>query len=587
MKKIISLFLIFIAALCAAPVFAADDKAPAVKDVNLILDGENFPGVSLYVMSGKTVFFSLRELSEVYNATLEWKPVSSTVMMRMNNKKVELKANSDLVIFGKEEKKMSLPTRLIKGELYISPEILTSPEFSDIAEMDTSWNPKTSVLTVTHRSNIAAIRYFTAPDNTQVIIETEEPLPYEVFKSSGAIVLHVHKGKVQRDFAYPNNGAVRDITYETEGKYATVKINLEQKPKLVKVMALKNPYRIAVDIEHSKEVDIATLSEVTIPEMETSTAPAVAEVSGTYRTVAAVPLGVSQITEMIAPMESDQDNKDLEKVPVAKFDEKNIIDDSYAIIDDTSTIPEMIPRKVAKSKTFVRKKIIVIDAGHGGEDPGAVGPNGTKEKDVNIAIAYALKKILDDDDNYEVVMTRKDDTFIPLVERTNIANEYNADLFVSIHCNANFDRAATGFEIYFLSEKATDSEAAATARLENSVLELEGKPSKKRALLQDMLWSMMLNEYINDSSELCSFIAAETPGRLKIPNKGVKQASLYVLRGAKMPAVLAESAYLSNYAEEAKLNTKKFQTAVADSIYEGINKYYARKEKLEKNSSKK
>jgi len=137
-----------------------------------------------------------------------------------------------------------------------------------------------------------------------------------------------------------------------------------------------------------------------------------------------------------------------------------------------------------------------------------------------------------------------------------------------------------GFEAYFLSEKATDSEAAATATLENSVLELEGKPTKKRAKLQEMLWSMTMNEFINDSSELCSFIASETPSRLKIQNRGVKQASFYVLRGAQMPAVLIESAFLSNYAEEAKLNSAKFQTAVADSIYEGIVKYYARKDKL-------
>ena len=167
-----------------------------------------------------------------------------------------------------------------------------------------------------------------------------------------------------------------------------------------------------------------------------------------------------------------------------------------------------------------------------------------------------------------------------MAERTNIANENNADLFVSVHCNANFNRDINGFEIYFLSEKATDSEAAATAALENAAIEFEGKPTKKRAMLQEMLWSMTVNEYINDSSELCSFVASETPARLKIPNRGVKQASFYVLRGAQMPAVLVESAFLSNYAEESKLNSNKFQTAVADSIYEGIVKYYARKDKL-------
>ena len=151
-----------------------------------------------------------------------------------------------------------------------------------------------------------------------------------------------------------------------------------------------------------------------------------------------------------------------------------------------------------------------------------------------------------------------------------------------MHCNTNFDREASGFEIYYLSENATDSESAATATLENSVLEMEGKPNKRQAMLQDMLWSMTVTDFINDSSELSGFIVAET-GRLKIPNRGVKQASFYVLRGTQMPAVLAESAFLSNYTEEAKLNLRKFRVAIADSIYEGVVKYYAKKTKEQKN----
>ena len=92
-----------------------------------------------------------------------------------------------------------------------------------------------------------------------------------------------------------------------------------------------------------------------------------------------------------------------------------------------------------------------------------------------------------------------------------------------------------------------------------------------------MLWSMVVNEYINESSELSSFVTAEASGRLKVLNRGLKQANFYVLRGTQMPSILVETAYISNYTEEAKLKTGSFQKAVADSIYEGVKKYYAKK----------
>ena len=96
-----------------------------------------------------------------------------------------------------------------------------------------------------------------------------------------------------------------------------------------------------------------------------------------------------------------------------------------------------------------------------------------------------------------------------------------------------------------------------------------------------MLWSMVVNEYINESSELSSFVIAEASGRLKVPSRGIKQANFYVLRGTQMPSILVETAYISNYTEESKLNTGSFQKSTADSIYEGVKKYYARRKAKE------
>ena len=579
MKKITILFFSLFMLFFATYSHAAKKAAVLRKVINVIVDGESVTGVNIYKISSRTNYFSVKEVAKIYNATLEWKPVSSRVTMYLNGKKIDIKADSTEVVFNKKSKRMSLPSRLIRREIYISPEILKSKEFAEIAEADTEWNPSSLVLNVTHRTNISAVRYFTRPESTQVLIQLEEPLSYTVSKAAKSIILKILRGQVQRDFLSVKNGVIRDIVYDTEGRYAIIKINLQQIPKLVKTSMLSKPDRISVDIVHSKKIDILGKDTVTPAREEERVAP-----NDSLKEIDLTPpekYGQSQISEIISVIKNDENNKDLEKVPVAKFESKNIIDDSFTIVDDTAPIVDIVSSNHEnKKKSYCeRKRVIVLDAGHGGQDPGAIGPNGTKEKDINLEIVYELKAIFDRDDNYEVILTRKDDTFIPLAERTNIANQCNADLFISVHCNATFDRNVNGFEIYSLSEKATDSEAAATALLENSVLELEKKSSKQYTPLQNVMWSMAVTEYINESSELGGFISAETTNRLKIPNKGVKQASFYVLRGSQMPAVLVESAFISNYAQEAKFSSKKFRAAVADSVYEGVVKYYASKDK--------
>ena len=535
----------------------------STKSVAVIVDGVSVSGVNLFDITENTKFLSIKDIATIYNGTVEYKPISTSVSLFINNKTLTFKANSSNVTIDKKTIKLDLPSRLIKNELYITPDFLTTKEFANITDAATTWNGESKILTVNHNSNIPSVRYFTTNEGTRVIIELTERLPYTITKEKGAILVNISKGVMPRQLIYTHNGSVEDIFCETEGKAAVIRINLAQTPKIVNSLMVKNPYRIVVDITNSVEVDISALPT----QIETP------------------PETALTITEIVETIPEITDSSTTITTGGSIFDTAVIIDDSYEIIDDTATFADLTasaPPIVKRKDPNARRKIIVVDAGHGGEDPGAVGPNGTKEKDINLDIVMELKKLLDSDDNYEVVLTRKDDTFLPLAERTNIANENNADLFISVHCNANVDRIAGGFEVYFLSEKATDSEAAATATLENSVIELEGKPTKKRALLQDMLWSMMLNEYINDSSELAGFITSETPPRLKIQNRGVKQASFYVLRGSKMPAILVESAFISNYEEEAKLNTKGFKTAIADSIYEGIKKFYARKENAKK-----
>ena len=270
MKKTIKLFAAGLIMMRAFYPAYADEKKffPEPVPVYVIIDGNSFSGVSAYAVTKETKFFSIREIAEIYNANLEWKPVSSAVTMTLNNKKITLKTNSRHITFGKTVKKTEMPSRLIKNELYVSPEMLTMKEFSEIALSETVWNDKTNVLTINSYSNISAVRYFTRPEETQVVIELTDDLPYTISKAPGSVILRIHKGHVQRDFVYANNGAVRDILYGTDGRDAVVKINLQQTPKIVKSSKLKNPDRITVDIEHSAALDLTSLADSTIPDSQ-------------------------------------------------------------------------------------------------------------------------------------------------------------------------------------------------------------------------------------------------------------------------------------------------------------------------------
>ncbi len=217
---------------------------------------------------------------------------------------------------------------------------------------------------------------------------------------------------------------------------------------------------------------------------------------------------------------------------------------------------------------------IVIDPGHGGRDPGAVGLDGTFEKDRNLEIALLVRDILNIlSPDIEVLLTREVDEYVSLGSRTRFANASHADLFVSIHCNASTSRDANGFETFFLSE-ARNNDARAVELFENSVAELDSVQTVIDIAddpLAFLLADIAQNIYLERSSNLASDIQeslAETFENNE--NRGVKQAGFYVLRGALMPSVLVEVAFISNPEEEDMLETIDFRLKAAEAIVEAI-----------------
>jgi N-acetylmuramoyl-L-alanine amidase len=220
----------------------------------------------------------------------------------------------------------------------------------------------------------------------------------------------------------------------------------------------------------------------------------------------------------------------------------------------------------------------VLDPGHGGEDPGAIGVTGTQEKIVVLDVAMRLKARLEAD-GFEVLLTRSCDTLVPLSDRSKIANTKRADLFVSIHANAAPNRQACGLETYFLSESKTDWERTVAAR-ENAALEFETTDAARMTdELELILTDLAQNEFLYESSELAAKIQEMTLPLARVNNRGVRQANFYVLRNNYMPAVLVECGFLTNRSEEKLLNDSKHRDRLAEGIAKGIVEFTKEYEK--------
>ena len=236
-----------------------------------------------------------------------------------------------------------------------------------------------------------------------------------------------------------------------------------------------------------------------------------------------------------------------------------------------------IPKKTVKVDLKSEKekwefKTIVIDAGHGGKDPGAVGYRGTKEKDIALDVAKRLEKKISKNMDVKVVMTRDEDVFLRLSERAKIANENNGSLFISIHTNAAEDRRASGFETFLIGLNKNEYAAKVAAR-ENAVLELEGKTGQELTG-EDLIQATIAQAAFASSSEtFADMVQKEIKKRVQSRDRGVKQAGFVVLARASMPNVLVELGFISNPAEEKKLRSPQYRDQLATAIYRAVQQY--------------
>ena len=244
------------------------------------------------------------------------------------------------------------------------------------------------------------------------------------------------------------------------------------------------------------------------------------------------------------------------------------------------------PRQIAAEPAPITDKahpkrdiIVVVDPGHGGKDPGAIGSKGQREKDVVLSIAQLLAKRLKREKGFDVKLVRNDDFFVPLRKRVEIAHKHNADMFISVHADAAPRITASGASVYALSEGgATSATARFMAQRENGA-DLLGATSllnlkDKDPMLAGVILDMSMNATIASSLQLGGSILGSLEGITSLHQKRVEQAGFAVLKSPDVPSILVETGFISNARDSARLVTARHQQAVADGLFDGLQRYF-------------
>ncbi len=239
-------------------------------------------------------------------------------------------------------------------------------------------------------------------------------------------------------------------------------------------------------------------------------------------------------------------------------------------------VPGPAPAPLVRAPTPAPTVVVVVDAGHGGHDPGAHGPSGVREKDVTLAISRRLVALLNDEPGMRGVLTRSDDRFLGLRERMERARSANANLFISVHADAAYNRSAQGSTVYVLSEKAASDEASRRlAARENAALIGGVELGDKDPVLASVLMDLSQNASISSSIAVGDAILGNMSRLGRLHRRTVQQAPFMVLKSPDVPSVLVETAYISNPTDERNLRSPSHQQALARAMLDGIRKYFA------------
>ena len=343
-------------------------------------------------------------------------------------------------------------------------------------------------------------RYWTAPDHTRIVVDTQENAFYDIVTSKDYIILSVENAKVLSE------------TFS----------HLFFEDKRIERAQIKRDHETLKLIFHTK--DLYNVKYFNLP-------------------------------------------------PNQKYKYHRLVIDLYDSKSSKSKTKLAIEKSTQKDKT-----IIVVDAGHGGEDSGAVGKNKTREKDVNLAIAKKLVNTINKNKDLSAILTRRGDYYIPLTKRITIAQNEQATMFISIHADAIESTSAKGASIYTLSEKGNNSKLA--KQLENSENSVDQFGGVETVIDSDQFLKSILTDFSrqdreNQSQKLASHVLEELSKIGPVHKKTPQKANFVVLKAPTIPSILVETAFISNPTQEKRLGNSKEQQKIADAIYKGVIDYFA------------
>jgi N-acetylmuramoyl-L-alanine amidase len=464
----------------------------------------------------------------------------------------------------------------------------------------------------TKAATLHTVRYWTSDTYARVVFDISSMVSYrlsgtETGKKIVVELLGVKLDERSKDSEKNATGIIKKISIKQRtDDMIRVTLNLTSDHQ-VTTMELGDPSRIVMDINAKEEgaeiavfaepetvikaepeIPVKSLSKVEkiIPTAKGGKGLAVAVASKTAKEVAKTAVAV--LTKATLQTAKSSAQSGLSR-PDKALVEAGLIRTPTNIKREKRQAKKVVRKRSAKPAAKTKKetrqakaaptryssRTIVIDPGHGGKDPGAVGRSGLKEKDVTLDIGIRLRRILKNQCKCRVLMTRTKDVSIPLEERTAFANTSNADLFISIHVNANPKRNAKGVETYFLSPARSRAEMYTAAR-ENMVAMSNGNVESND--ISFILSDMSNTDKINRSSEMAgdvqtALVRTLRSKKYKTKDNGVKSAMFYVLHGARMPSVLVETAFISNGPEEKRLKSAAFREQVASGIAHGVKKF--------------
>lgn len=391
---------------------------------------------------------------------------------------------------------------------------------------------------------VEGIRYWSGPNYTRVVVDLNaKPGEYtdhllkedETINKPRRLFVDIKNSTLAKgvEKSIPINNALLKVVRAGQFSADTARIVLDiESIDSYKVFVLPNPYRIVIDITGTGSKFSQAARE------KAKAAPTVT-------------------TPVTAP-----------SVPAAAIETpKPPVTTAAPKPEPVTTTP------VIKPSSTQQARLIVIDAGHGGKDPGAVGKKKTREKDITLKIARLIKDKIKNGTNHKVVLTRDKDVFIPLDERTAIANTKEADIFVSIHVNASFNRKAKGVETYFLKLEGLNKEELLIAARENQTSEAEMSDTLKY-ILGDLTVTANRDESIRLASVVQENLSKNLAAKYNdVKSNGIKGAPFYVLVHTTMPSILVEVSFISNQVEEQRLKSDAYLSLIADSIYDAVVKY--------------